>query len=188
MKRKRKWKRRKSGSKSAAPVAHDWAACGWFLPASGISLGDQVGWELWPIAADPPLFVLALSELLPADANLSLEADTASMAVEVRKFLEDRPAPRVQNVEPGSTSGATKAWHLAATLENLAKLANFFEHHAGPEICEHFHAYSPEGMLLQWYDSFCQIPLYLSREIPEPRVATFCRLIGGRYNPYAYEE
>jgi hypothetical protein len=60
-------------------------------------------------------------------------------------------------------------------------LASLFAGHAAPEVCHHFHAYGPAGVILEWYDSFFRDPLYISRAVPEEAVKSFCVLVGSQY-------
>jgi hypothetical protein len=44
--------------------------------------------------------------------------------------------------------------------------------HAGPEVCDHFHAYHDGDSLMQWYDAF-DLPLLINESITETSIQSF---------------
>jgi hypothetical protein len=142
---------------------------------SGASLALDAYWEL-SAPADAAAFVRRLPELLPEGTVLYLEG--ASMAREVSDFLDARRSPTELKIARGTILPRPKVYHLPMTEPNTAGLAELFEAHASPEICDHFHAYVGGGVLLQWHDAFFDDPLLLSPTIPEEKVKRFCNALG----------
>lgn len=74
-------------------------------------------------------------------------------------------------------------FHVLATEQFLDQLAALAQHHAEPEICDHFHAYSGNQGLMQWYDAFSSDALLVAESIAEVKVQTFSHKLGV---PYAF--
>ncbi len=142
---------------------------------SGASLALDACWEL-SAPADAAAFVRQLPELLPEGAVLYLEG--TSMASEVRDFLDDRRSPTELKIARGTILPRPEVYHLPMTDANVAGLAELFETHASPEVCDHFHAYVGDTVLLQWHDAFFDDPLLLSAAIPEEKMKHFCDVLG----------
>jgi len=69
-------------------------------------------------------------------------------------------------------------FHVRATEEFLNQLAVLAQNHAESEICDHFHAYSGDQGLMQWYDAFSGDPLLVNESIAETKVQSFSRKLG----------
>ncbi len=148
------------------------------LDRKGISLGSSPSWQVSP-PHDPQTFVLALPILLPASATLYFEGTSSA---DVRRFFRRRQAHEPTKVAIGTIWPRPECFHIPATPENVERVAALFARHVPQEICHHFHAYGPQGMILQWYDAFFNEPLYIGKAVPEEMVKEFSKRIGSTYN------
>jgi hypothetical protein len=145
---------------------------------NGASLSLDACWQL-SAPADAGAFARHLPELLPEGTVLYLEG--VSMANEVTHFLDARRSPTELKIARGTILPRPAVYQLPMTDSNLAGLAELFERHASPEVCDHFHAYAGSTVLLQWHDAFLDEPLLLSSAIPQEKVKRFCDALGCSY-------
>jgi hypothetical protein len=80
----------------------------------------------------------------------------------------------------GTISPRPTVYHVPATETNLLCLADATEGCPDSEIAWHFHVYQPGKVLLHWYDIFA-LPLYISKDISEEKIITFCTKLGVDY-------
>jgi hypothetical protein len=144
----------------------------------GISLDRSAAWEVSP-ASDLPAFLRALPQILPPDSILYLEGGTPPE--ELKAFLDAHCVPERCHVAMGTIWPKPQAFHLPATEQNLAQLAELAERFAAPQAAVHLHAYAGGKVVLEWYDAFWKDPLYLSSAIPEQKVRSFCSALGLKY-------
>lgn len=143
----------------------------------GALLGSDAGWEVAP-TKDSVKFFQSLPVILPPGAVMYFEA--TALAPDLREFFDEHPAPVKCKVHAGTRWPYPEIFHIAyspAIVRNLAAVAKDF---ADAEICDHFLAYHDKRILLEWFDAWFN-PLYLSRQISEPRVAEFCVKIGSGF-------
>ena len=145
---------------------------------NGASLSLDTYWEL-SAPADAAAFVRRLPELLPEGTVLYLEG--VIIASEVSDFLDARRSPTGLKIARGTILPRPQVYHLPMTDSNVAGLAELFERHASPEVCDHFHAYAGDTVFLQWHDAFFDDPLLLSSLIPEEKAKRFCDTLGCTY-------
>ena len=136
------------------------------------------GWELPGIRSAAKFFV-ALPGILPLPANLCFEG--TSITSDVHSLLASNAATQTLQIPPGTIWPKPSVFHVCATEKLLDQLAGLARHHAEPEICDHFHAYSGNRGLMQWYDAFSGDPLLVDGSIAEAKVQTFCRILGVPY-------
>ena len=149
-------------------------------------------WEVGP-PKDFTLFFSNLDIIFPEDVVLFLEG--TSMAQDVREFLASCALPEPENLEFGEGyfgdrlpkertfkvpfGGELKIFprgsrfHIAASPDNLKRLAELSGHHAEPEICDSLLVYQAGKVLLHWYDAPSD-PFNVSTEIDEARLKAFC--------------
>jgi hypothetical protein len=142
---------------------------------TGIKIEGEFVWELHDYELGR--LILALPSLIPADAVVYLEG--CCVAEDVRQFLRAHPAPVNTKVYPGTVAPVPETFHIPATPELMFALAQIAEHHNSNEICDHFHVYRGNTLLVQGYD-FMSLPLMLSQGFSEQEVADFCQKIGAR--------
>ncbi len=144
----------------------------------GISLDRNSAWEVSP-ASDLPAFLRALPKILPGDAVLYLEGGTPPE--ELKAFLSARFVPERCHLAMGTIWPKPETFHLPATEQNLAQLAELVERCAAPQAAEHLHAYARDKVMLEWYDALWKDQLYLSSAIPEGNFRSFCSALGLKY-------
>jgi hypothetical protein len=136
------------------------------------------GWELLGITSAEKFFSL-LPEILALPVNLCFEG--TSISPDVQSFFASHAAKQILQIPPGTIWPKPSVFHVRATEQFLRQLAALAERHAGPEICDHFHAYDDNHAVLQWYDAFSGDPLLVDESVGEMKVQTFCRKLGVPY-------
>lgn len=144
----------------------------------GVSLGKNAHWEVSP-SRDFPLLLEALPKILPPGSILYLEGGTPPKEIEA--FLHSHCAPEETHLAMGTIWPKPQAFHLPATAENLAKLANLAEQGPAMQIAVHLHVFHQGKVLLEWYDAFWKDPLYLSEVVVEDRLKDFCSSLSLAY-------
>jgi len=134
-------------------------------------------WDILP-PLDPHRFMMALPRLLPAESILCLEGCT--ICQEVQDFLQAKQIVPSVNVKKNTIWPRSQQFHIPATLENIQAIDLFLSGHESSDICDHFKAYGPAGMVLEWHDSFGD-SLFITKAIPEDVVKSFCNEIGSEY-------
>lgn len=150
----------------------------WGEASEGIRLDFQSAQYLDSCAEarDAPSAFRHLAKLLPDGCNLCLES--GSVAREVQEFLAEHAAADPPLLKPCMICPKPKLYHIAATAENLAKLACFAEGYTLPELCFHVYAYKDEAVLVNWHDFPDPDCLMLSPELPDERVRSFASALG----------
>jgi len=138
---------------------------------------EHPAWEVSGVQVLPG-FLRALPALLPPGSILYLEGTSARDVIE---FLSGRAAAEPRKVAVGTIWPRPRVFHMPASPENLAALAQLADHHAAPEVCIHLHAYEQDRILLEWYDAILDTSFSLSSEFAGEQVAEFCRRLGGSY-------
>lgn len=142
----------------------------------GIHLEGPVRWEVAE-TKDMSAFLRALPHLLGEDSVLYLEDVNGP---DVSAFLQRKPAKATCKVALGTIWPRPNYFHLDITEVSMQELAKLAEGRATPEVCIHLHAYKAGRVLLEWHDAFDQ-PMWISDEIPEEKVAEFCRGLNCTY-------
>jgi len=126
------------------------------------------------------------SEILPLPANLCFEG--TGISPDVQSLLVSNPATEILPIPAGTIWPKPSVFHVRATETFLDQLAALAEHHAEPEMCDHFHAYNGLQGLMQWYDAFSGDPLLVDGSIAEAKVQTFCRELGVPYARWRWQD
>lgn len=129
-------------------------------------------------AQEFPTLLRALQGLLPSDAILYFE--DGSPRGDLKPFLERVSVPEPVHLAYGTIWPSPRVFHVPATDENLATLAELSEHCAEPELAIHFHVYVESEVLLEWHDAFSQ-PMLLSGRFSETEVKRFCEELSMSY-------
>ena len=137
--------------------------------------------SLWEISSpkDYPSFLRSLNILIPSNATLYIE-DGSDPPDELKSYIEakclhDKPIIPMGTIWPKPTY-----YHIPATENTLNELANIAEHCAEPQVATHFHVYSENRMIIQWYDAFFD-PMFVANIIHEDKVREFCNQLGIKY-------
>jgi hypothetical protein len=151
--------------------------------AKGISLGEKTRWVMKGLSEYEPFF-RNVERLLP-ESGAIIYFEGVATSPDVRKFLEEHSVAPEQEVLRGTSWPKPSIFHLPASPEVLSGLADLASRHAYPEIADHCHVYTKDGMILQWYDA-CDpgCPLGAGPTITEERVKAFCNLAGAEYSAY----
>jgi hypothetical protein len=149
----------------------------------GISLGGKTRWVIKGLS-DYEQFFRHLHHLLP-ESGAVIYMEGVAISSDVRDFLEKNSAPALQEVRRGTIWPKPSIFHLPASPDVLKCLADLASHHAYPEIADHCHAYTKDGMILQWYDA-CDpgCPLGAGPTLTEEQVKAFCDCTGASYSRY----
>lgn len=145
---------------------------------AGISLNDRDSWTVDLRKSDITVFIRELRMLFPEGSNICLEG--TSVNSRIRKFFQSNRAETTTKVEGGTIWPRSRFFHIPLTNEIVQKLAEFTETHALPEICDHFHVYKDQELLLQGYD-FLGHSVSLSDKIDEDLIKDFCEKTGCAY-------
>ncbi|MFC1704231.1 hypothetical protein ACFL1E_05585 [Candidatus Omnitrophota bacterium] len=160
---------------------------GWFkkligreLPEymKGISLGEDAGWCINFKKADFCLFLRELKTLFPKDSIMFLEGSTPKIARELTTMQINTDTKVARG-----TYGKTSVFHIPLIEENLNRLIALFDKHAIPEICDHFHVYKDNKVLLEGYDILDQ-EVYLANTVDEALIKTFCTKLNCTYSTH----
>ena len=131
----------------------------------------------WAIEGNPDFLVFFrnLHQLVEERAILAVSGSSLESAVSdylTKIKIEPRAGVRCEPHFFGPD-----AYHVPATVDNLAGLADMAEHHADPEVADHMVVYRDTTVLLEWYDAGAN-PIWITKDIDEDRIASFGRAIG----------
>jgi hypothetical protein len=148
------------------------------IEREGIAMkSDEPTWKLKKVNRITSFFQ-ALSSFVPDGSMLYLEGGTHPRKLLL--FLEKVSIPEQLHIEMGTIWPRPKTFHVPATCEILYELANLSEGLVPQEVAVHIHVYHNGKVILQWYDAFMD-NLYISKNIPEDKVASFCNIISSQY-------
>jgi hypothetical protein len=151
--------------------------------SKGISLGEKTRWVIKGLSDYEPFF-RHLHRMLP-ESGAILYFEGIAIAPDVRKFLQEHSVGPAHEVLRGTIWPKPSIFHLPASPDVLRGLADLASHHAYPEITNHCHVYTKDGMILQWFDA-CDpgCPIGAGATITEESVKAFCDLAGAEYCTY----
>jgi hypothetical protein len=140
----------------------------------GIHLTDAEPWWVSP-TKDVGRFVRALPSLMPPGSVVYFE-DTAEP--HVRRYLQRVSVPPHARMAIGTIWPRPDCYHVPLTAETMESLAAFLEQNPAGFFSAHCHVYNDGVVLLQWYDAFSNVPMYISRTIGADAVARFAESLG----------
>ena len=152
-----------------------------YVPAherKGISLDVRGCWLIDFKKSDFTLFVREMGMLFPEGSTIYLEG--TAITPDVQEYLHSIRADKITKVEMGTIWPRPKIFHIPLVAEYLQKLAALTDTHAIPEVCDHFHVYKDNEVLLQGHDMLDKT-VYLSNEIDENLVKDFCAKVNCKY-------
>ena len=144
------------------------------------------GPQYWEVACrgrySEPHLLLELAAVLPDDLTLYIEG--TSIAPVVAAYFTERPVGDPTLVRAGIIWPKPRSFHMPMTHANVAGLAELMGHLAGPEVCDHLHAYRGATAYLIWYDAWSDSRLYLRRDVPEEAVRRFADAFRFAYSAF----
>ena len=143
-----------------------------------VYLGQRPHWRVVGVRVFGSFF-RALPDLVPDGSTLYIENDTFTPDVE--KYLKGLSAEDATLVARGTIWPKTRKYRIPITPANMVGLAQISERHAEPEVAAHMVVYRGSAIQLEWYDAGDD-PIYLSRELDEGKVKTFCTNLGATYD------
>jgi hypothetical protein len=151
--------------------------------AKGISLGEKTRWVIKGHADYEPFF--RNLELLLPESGAIIYLEGVATWPDVRKFLEEHSVTPVQEVLRGTVWPKPSIFHLPASPDVLTGLVNLASGHAPPEIADHCHVYTKNGMILQWYDACdAECPIGAGPTITEEQAKAFCDRAGAKHSAH----
>jgi hypothetical protein len=133
-------------------------------------------WEV-DAPADVAAFVRALPRLLPPQSALALE--NTAFADAVATVLKQHCLPSHPRLARGTIFPRSRQFYVASSV--CGPLADTLERHATPDVCDHFHAFLPDRVLLEWWDASCRAQWHLSGTFSKQEVESFCGPLGCKY-------
>ncbi len=144
----------------------------------GITLDlNQAFWELEG-KTDFPHLLRALTDVVTDDSVLYFEGDTPNK--KLLEFFNANAIPERAHVTVSTLWPRPCYYHVPATKDNLANLAEISESCAEPELAVHFHVYRKGKVLLKWHDAFSD-PMLLSGDFLEGTVSTFAQALSMKF-------
>ena len=147
----------------------------------GLTLDRRAAWRICGRFPDAAGVFRAMPVLVPDGGMLYLEGGDHSD--KIARFLASHQQTSEVRIAVGTIWPQPKVCHLPAERAGFAQLAHFAEQHATPEICVHLHVYRGEQVWTSWYDAF-HADLYVSQQVPESAVRSFCETVGCEYEQY----
>jgi hypothetical protein len=149
----------------------------------GISMGFVAAWEV-SVVKNLSDFLRGLPNLLPEGSILYLEGTEARDAI---TFLKRNSAKQTCKVAIGTIWPRPQFFHILISTATMSELSRISDKYVQPEICTHLHAYKDGQVLLEWHDAFSQ-EFRISKDIPEQKVAEFCKLLNATYKEAIYSQ
>jgi hypothetical protein len=137
-------------------------------------------WELSGLKEFPALFC-ALVGILPEGSVMRFEG--GAPRGDLKTFFLINAVPEIDPVPKATLWPKTKVFRVPATNENLQKLSELSKPYAECDVAIHFHVYSENGVLIDWYDAFAD-PMYVSKRIPKDKVETLCNSLSITYKEH----
>jgi len=145
----------------------------------GLMLEGSFVWFLTP-PAEAKVYFRSLNSILPCGCILYFEG--LSIAENVAEFFRSKQPTKIRKVAINTLWPEPFFYHVEANEENLESLAELLNDHTEDEICDHFHIYDMDGMLVYWHDAFSDNQLVFSHRFDEEEIRRFCSLIGSEYH------
>lgn len=159
---------------------------GLFDDLSGIQMGGRTRWVVHGIR-DYFAFFTHLDLILPKSPSV-IYFEGTTIAPDVRQFMEAHSIEPWHEAYPGTVWPKPLKFHLLVSPDVLNGLVDLAARHAYPEIADHCHVYTKDGMILDWYDA-CdpEMPIGLG-ETDEKDVRAFCAATQSEYCIYKATE
>jgi hypothetical protein len=147
-----------------------------------ISFGKGPCWEVSSLKSFPS-FLRALSDLVPSDSVLYIEA--VNPPKDILLYMEARKPTQPAPITTGTIFPRPRYLHMLINADNLEGFAKMNEKHDNPVGAFHLHVYKDNKILLEWFDAFLD-PFYISKEISEDKIKIFCERLGIKYKEFVY--
>lgn len=131
---------------------------------------EKVYWEVEP-PQDDVCFFNSLWELVPESAVFYFEG---TYDERFAKYLERYEGQLKDQIPGGTIWPKPDVHHVEITKLDKRDFLNAVKTFATPTVSTHFIVYDKDTTLLEYYDAFSDNPLWLSVELEETSVKTFC--------------
>jgi len=145
----------------------------------GLMLDGSFAWYLTP-PVEAKVYFRSLNSILPPGCVLYFEG--LSIADNVVEFFRSKRPTKIQKVAINTLWPEPAFYHVKANEENLEYLGKLLDDHTEDEICDHFHIYDTDCMLVYWHDAFSDNQLVFSCRFDEEEIRRFCNLVGSEYH------
>lgn len=144
---------------------------------------DLWGKDCWEVSGPKefPALFRGLVGFLPEGSIMRFESGSPSGAIET--FFASNSIPEKVPIPKGTLWPKSQIFNVPATNENLLKLSELTKNYAEPEVAIHFHVYSGDDVLIDWYDAFDD-PMYVSKRIPKDKIEIFCDSLSMTYKEH----
>lgn len=140
----------------------------------GIALGEETRWVISGIT-DFETFFRNVSTLLPEKDSILYLEGTAT-APDVQSFLNKHAGAPLAKIRDGTIWPRPHKWHIRISRDFLNQLEMIASRHTTPEIADHCHIYTTDGMILQWFDACdSDCPIGLARTVNEVQARAFAK-------------
>jgi len=146
----------------------------------GIALGHETVWVVKGVS-DPEKFFAELPKILPEGVILYFEGVAISDGL--RSFFEEAKIDPTTKVMGGTITPKPSIFHVPASFQNFERLCKLTKNVHGYEVCDHFHVYKENRMLVQWFDAW-ECPIGFSSDFSEAQIKSFCVATGGKFERY----
>ena len=117
-----------------------------------------------------PHFLHALCRFAPEGSILCLE--DGSPIGSLKQFLDEKSIPEQLHIALGTLWPMPVCFHIPATPDNLAQLAELVSERIPPEVASHVHLYARNSVVLEWHDAFDQ-DMYIDGAVDKESVRSF---------------
>ena len=157
---------------------------GWFAKLFGYTTppGIRIDFQnAWEVSAPKNIsaFIRKLTEIMPPGAILYLES--TSSPSHITRILDKIECEPQAQVARGTIWPKPRCFHIPMTEKNLNAISELLENNAQPEVCDHFHIYAENMILLEWHDAFFNDPFLVTGQISEEKLKVFCDSIRSSY-------
>jgi hypothetical protein len=140
-----------------------------------LRLAPADAWQIGP-PRDSAAFIRELGRILPTPYVFYFEG--VSMDDDVHEFMMRHQIAAQQSIGRGTIWPTPARYHIPGSPAVCAQVADMFDRHAEPEVCDHLHVYDADGLLLEWHDAFGGLPLLLSKRVTLQQVERMCEVLG----------
>jgi hypothetical protein len=145
------------------------------LDPTAVTMSDDDPYEVSP-PRSASAFFRSLPQLGISASFICLEGVTEPLLLPLLR--EHSVAPPL-NIARGTIWPKPDVLHVPANPSLLEAIASLLETHGATVPCSHVFLYTPDRVVLQWYDAFYSDPIYISRCVTLPTAQAFAEAIGG---------
>jgi hypothetical protein len=103
----------------------------------------------------------------------------------VLEFCKQHVQKQWHVIKKGTIWPESSEFHIPANINTIARLAELSKNLASIEVADHFHIYTMESVIFQWYDGCDEdCPIGLANIIDESKVVSFCTATNSKYEKF----